>query len=192
MSEPAPITTTSSRVVFENRWTRLREDEIVRPTGYEGRYAVIEKPRAALVMPWDGERLHLVRQWRYPVAQWSVEFPQGTVAGPAGGDAAFGGEVDPPAVARQELREELGISPGDLRHLGELAFAPGISNQRCDVWLATQLEYGQADLEPEEQELLTPLPLTPPEFEALLATGGILDAATMAAWAMLAAAGGLP
>jgi len=60
------------------------------------------------------------------------------------------------------------------------------------VWLATELVHGPAELEPEEQDLLTPLPVTPTEFGELLAGGRILDAATMAAWAMLGGAARLP
>jgi 8-oxo-dGTP pyrophosphatase MutT (NUDIX family) len=192
MSDQPPIKTTSSRVVFQSRWTTLREDEIERPGGLAGSYAVIEKRRAALVIPWDGELLHLVRQWRYPTAAWSIEFPQGTISGPA--DATTQPEQDeaPELVARTELKEELGFSAGTLKHLGALAFAPGISNQFCDVWLATDLELGDTDLEPEEQGLITPWPVTPEEFDELLIENHITDAATMAAWAMLTRRGALP
>jgi 8-oxo-dGTP pyrophosphatase MutT (NUDIX family) len=192
MPNDRPIKTTSSRVVFQSRWTTLREDEIERPGGLVGSYAVIEKRRAALVIPWDGELLHLVRQWRYPTEAWSIEFPQGTISGPA--DATTQPEEDeaPELVARTELREELGFSAGTLKHLGALAFAPGISNQFCDVWLATDLELGDTDLEPEEQGLITPWPVTPEEFDELLIENHITDAATMAAWAMLTRRGSLP
>ncbi|MBJ7470042.1 MAG: NUDIX hydrolase [Solirubrobacteraceae bacterium] len=185
MPDDPPIKTTSTRVAFQNRWTTLREDEIERPGGLVGSYAVIEKRRAALVVPWDGELLHMVRQWRYPTAAWSIEFPQGTISGPEGSDVQPEHDEDPELVARTELREELGFSAGTLKHLGVVAFAPGISNQFCDIWLATDLEDGETDLEPEEQGLITPWPVTPEEFDELLASGLITDAATLAAWAMV-------
>ncbi|MEH3053037.1 MAG: NUDIX hydrolase [Patulibacter minatonensis] len=180
-----PIKTTASRVVFQSRWTTLREDEIERPNGYAGSYAVIEKRRAALVIPWDGEELHLVRQWRYPLGQWSIEFPQGTLNGPPGSTSQPEHDEEPELVARTELKEELGITAGSLEQLGTLAFAPGISNQFCDVWLATDLQDGDTELEPEEEGLLTHLPVTPEQFQMLMADGQIVDAATLAAWAMV-------
>ncbi|MDO9356887.1 MAG: NUDIX hydrolase [Solirubrobacteraceae bacterium] len=192
MSDESPIKTTSSRIVFQSRWTTLREDEIERPGGLVGSYAVIEKRRAALVIPWDGEWFHLVRQWRYPTASWSIEFPQGTISGPADATVQPEHDEDPETVARTELREELGLSAGKLKHLGAVAFAPGISNQFCDVWFATELEEGETDLEPEEQGLITPWPVTPEEFDAHMADGDITDAATLAAWAMLMRRGALP
>lgn len=185
MSDEPPIRTLSSRIVFESRWTTLREDEIERPGGLAGSYAVIEKRRAALIVPWDGERLHLVRQWRYPTAAWSVEFPQGTIDGGAGATRQPEHDEVPEVVARAELREELGFQAGTLEQLGTVAFAPGISNQFCDVWLATDLVAGEAEPEPEEVGLVEPLAVTPEQFDALMADGSITDAATLAAWAML-------
>ncbi|MFT4035588.1 MAG: NUDIX hydrolase [Patulibacter sp.] len=183
--EQPPIITRSSRIIFQSRWTTLREDEIERPGGQLGSYAVIEKRRAALIVPWDGTHLHLVRQWRYPTAAWSIEFPQGTLNGPAGATAQPEQDEAPEVVARTELKEELGFAAGSLAHLGVLAFAPGISSQLCDVFLATDLQPGEATPEPEEQGLLTALPATPEAFTALMADGAITDAATLAAWAML-------
>ncbi len=185
MSDEPPIKTTSSRVVFESRWTTLREDQIERPGGLVGSYAVVEKRRAALVVPWDGELLHMVRQWRYPTASWSIEFPQGTINGAPGDTTQPEHDEDPETVARTELREELGFRAGKLHRLGAVAFAPGISNQFCDIWLATDLEDGDPDLEPEEVGLITPWPVTPEEFDELLRSGDITDAATLAAWALV-------
>lgn len=185
MREEPPIRTLSSRIVFESRWTTLREDEIERPGGVPGSYAVVDKRRAALIVPWDGEFLHLVRQWRYPTAAWSVEFPQGTINGAAGDVRQPEHDEVPEVVARAELREELGFQAGTLEQLGTVAFAPGISSQFCDVWLATNLVAGQAEPEPEEVGLVEPLPVTPDEFDELLGRGAITDAATIAAWALL-------
>ena len=184
-TEDPPIKTLSSRVAFESRWTTLREDEIERPGGLRGSYAVVVKRRAALIIPWDGERLHLVRQWRYPTAAWSVEFPQGTISAPPGAERQPEHDEAPELVARTELKEELGIDAGALVQLGTLAFAPGISSQLCDVWLATELRHGDAEPEPEEAGLITPLPVTPSEFDALLDAGDITDAATLGAWTMV-------
>jgi 8-oxo-dGTP pyrophosphatase MutT (NUDIX family) len=185
MSDQPPIKTTSTRVVFQSRWTTLLEDEIERPGGLRGSYAVIEKRRAALIVPWDGERLHLVRQWRYPTKAWSIEFPQGTISAPDGADRQPEQDEEPEVIARTELKEELGFTAGRLEPLGTIAFAPGISNQLCDLWLATELTAGEAEPEPEEEGLITALPVTPAELESLLDMGEITDAATVAAWTLV-------
>src|SRR3978361_831384 len=114
--EQPPIRTLSTRVAFQSPWTTLVEDEIELPGRTVGSYAVVVKPRAALVIVWDGTHLHLVRQYRYPLKAWSVEFCQGTVH-----EDGLSAE----AIARQELREELGVRDRRVEHIGVLAFAPG-------------------------------------------------------------------
>ncbi len=61
-----PIQRVASREVYRNNWLTLREDDIRRPDGSTGIYAVVDKPTYALVIPRDGDRFHLVEQFRYP------------------------------------------------------------------------------------------------------------------------------
>ena len=68
----------ASREIYRNPWMVLREDDIRRPDGSAGIYAVVDKPTYALVMPYDGDRFRLVEQFRYPVGARRWEFPQGT------------------------------------------------------------------------------------------------------------------
>lgn len=56
----------SSRVIHQNPWMTVREDQTRRATGESGTYGVVEKPDFALVVPWDSERFHLIEQFRYP------------------------------------------------------------------------------------------------------------------------------
>lgn len=41
----------ASRVVYENRWMRVREDEVRRADGSRGTFGVVEKPDFALIVP---------------------------------------------------------------------------------------------------------------------------------------------
>src|SRR6267142_354910 len=91
-----------SRRVYANRWMTLREDDIERPDGSTGIYAVVDKPDFALVIPVERDGFHLVEQYRYPVGGRYWEFPQGT--------APDGAEPEPVALARAELAEETGLT----------------------------------------------------------------------------------
>src|SRR3712207_9245684 len=71
------ITTTSSRIAYENRWMRVREDRIAYADGSPGLYGVVEKRDFVLVAAREGDRVHLVEQYRYPIRQRQWEFPQG-------------------------------------------------------------------------------------------------------------------
>jgi len=173
------IRTLSSRVVYENPWLRLREDEIERPDGERGVYALIDKEDFAVVVPWDGERVTLVGQERYTLERFSWELPAGVVAGAAPEDAA-----------RTELAEETGLRAGALRHLGRLDSAVGYSNQGFHVWLATDLERGEP--EPEDEEVgMTTRQVTPGELDGMIAAGELTDADSIAAWSLARLAGAL-
>ena len=60
------IETLGTRIVYENRWMRLREDAIRRRDGSEGIYTVVEKPDFVVIVPIEEDgRIHLVQQYRY-------------------------------------------------------------------------------------------------------------------------------
>ena len=170
------IRTLSSRVAYENPWMVLREDSIERPDGVAGIYAVVDKPRGALVIPWDGERIHLIGQYRYTVGRDSWEFPQGSLHDGSG--------VEGEQVARAELQQETGLTAEELHGLGAFTFAIGMSSQWCDAFLATGLHQGEASPDPEEVGLRTRA-VTVAELEAELRSGEIFDAATLAGWQLL-------
>ncbi|GHF80838.1 ADP-ribose pyrophosphatase [Amycolatopsis bartoniae] len=154
----------------------VREDGIRRPDGSPGIYGVVDKPDYALVIPLDGDRLHLVEQFRYPLGLRRWEFPQGTAP-----DLA---EVEPLELAARELREETGLVAGKLEELGLLDVAPGMASQRGRVFLATDLTEGPHEREHEEQDMRTGwFPRT--EFERLIARGEVTDAQSIAAYGLL-------
>ncbi|MBB2936202.1 8-oxo-dGTP pyrophosphatase MutT (NUDIX family) [Amycolatopsis bartoniae] len=171
-----PIRQVSSREVYRNNWMTVREDGIRRPDGSPGIYGVVDKPDYALVIPLDGDRLHLVEQFRYPLGLRRWEFPQGTAP-----DLA---EVEPLELAARELREETGLVAGKLEELGLLDVAPGMASQRGRVFLATDLTEGPHEREHEEQDMRTGwFPRT--EFERLIARGEVTDAQSIAAYGLL-------
>lgn len=104
--------TLGTRQVYANAWMSVREDDVLRPDGSPGIYGVVDKPDYALIIPLDGDRVHLVEQYRYPVAARRWEFPAGTAPNRA--------DAEPAALAAQELREETGLVAGRLQLLGML------------------------------------------------------------------------
>ena len=168
--------TISSRQVYANSWMTVREDAIRRPDGSAGIFGVIDKPTAAVVIPRDGDRLHLVEQFRYPVGERRWEFPMGTAPDRA--------ELDPAVLAARELEEETGLVAGRMELLGHLDIAPGMSSQREHVFLASELSAGPPDREHQEQDMRTAW-FTVAEFEQMVRDGGIVDAQTLAAYLLL-------
>jgi len=165
----------SGRQVYSNAWMTVREDVIRRPDGSQGIYGVVVKPHYALVIAADGDRFALVEQYRYPLGLRRWEFPQGT-AGLV--------TVEPAALAARELREETGLRAGSLTPLGVLDVAPGMSSQRGQVFLATDITAGDPQRESEEQDMHFDW-FTRARVEQMMRAGEITDAQSLAAWTLL-------
>lgn len=170
--------------MYRNSWLTIREDDIRRPDGSPGIYAVVDKPTYALVIPRlsdsDGERFHLVEQFRYPLGLRRWEFPQGTAPDRA--------DLEPTELAARELREETGLRAESLTELGLLDVAPGMSSQRGRVFLATGITEGPHDREHEEQDMRSAW-FARSEVEQMMRDGVITDAQSIAAWTLLLLAG---
>jgi 8-oxo-dGDP phosphatase len=170
------VQTIDSHVVYANAWMSVREDGIRLGDGTESIYGVVDKPTFALVIPRDGDRLHLVEQFRYPVGRRRWEFPQGTAPDRA--------DVDPAELAARELAEETGLRAGHMEHLGSLDVAPGMSSQRGHVFLATALTQGPTAREHSEQDMRTAW-FTVAAFEEMVRAGEVADSQSLAAYLLL-------
>ncbi len=175
MPEP-DIRTTASRIVYADRWMTLRCDEIERPDGSRGTYAVVDKRDFALIIPAERGGFHLVEEYRYPLGRRTCGVPQGGF--PAGRD---GGPED---LARLELAEETGLRAGSLIRLGYLTAAHGLTSQGCHVFLATGLSQGNHRRETEEQDMRHHW-VTRARLKTMIRDGAITDDASVAAFTLL-------
>jgi 8-oxo-dGTP pyrophosphatase MutT (NUDIX family) len=170
------IKTISSREVYRNPWTSVREDVIERANGQRGIYGVIDKDPACIVIPLEstpeGDFVYLIEQFRYTVGGRYWEFPQG------GWEVA---EVVPEDLARGELREETGLTADRMTHLSTLQIAYGVMNQKQFVFLAEGLTAGAPDPDAEESDLLVRR-VSVAAFEAMILEGAIVDNCTVSAW----------
>jgi 8-oxo-dGTP pyrophosphatase MutT (NUDIX family) len=171
-----PYTILSSRIAYENRWTRVREDRIRRADGSDGLYGVVERADFALIVPWQDGRLTLVEQYRYPIRTRVWEFPMGMWEQAPG--------TDPVVLAAAELREETGLVAGRMTPVGEIFQGPGYCNQRGHIFLATDLTPGEPNREASEQDMIS-RSFALAEFEAMISDGTLREAMTLSAFGML-------
>jgi ADP-ribose pyrophosphatase len=173
---PHDIVATASRVVYENRWMRVREDAIVQADGSPSIYGIVEKNDFVVVAAIEEGRIHLVEQYRYPVQGRHWELPQGSW------DHAP--DADPVEVARGELREETGLAAAEMVQAGHLFQCYGYSTQGYHVFLARGLTQGETAREASEQDMISrSFPLE--EVLRMIADGTIKDATTVAALGLL-------
>ena len=181
IDSPAPtsqprheVTQVTTRIAYQNRWLRVREDVVRRADGSEGLYGVVERPDFVAVVPYQDGCITMVEQYRYPVGRRLWEVPMGTCEPGA----------SPAATAATELREETGLVATTMTYVAELFQGPGYCDQRGHVFLATGLRHGPLAREPSEQGMICrAIPI--PELEAMIRTGALQDALSLAALGML-------
>ncbi len=180
MRNDGGFTTLSSRIAYENRWLRLREDIIRRPDGSDGLYGVVERDDFVVIVAvgrTDGARsIALVEQFRYPIGQRLWELPMGMWEERP--------DATPAQIAAGELAEETGLTAASMTHVGTLFQGAGYSNQKGHLFLATGLGHTVPDREPSEQDMVSrTFPLA--EVEAMIADGRITCMVTIAAIGLL-------
>jgi len=152
----------------------VREDEIERDNGARGIYGVIEKHDSAIILPIDNGLVYLVEQFRYPVGVNSLEFPQGSLER---------NDVEPEAIAREELQAETGLVADSLECLGEIYIAWGYAKQKAYAFLATGLKPSIGQRDAEEHDLAVHK-VSVARLQQLVRENVIKDAQTMAAWSL--------
>lgn len=156
-----------SKKVYENHYFTINEDDCIRPDGHPGKYFVMHRKHGVVAIPFDGEYLYLVNQYRYPCKELLWEFPAGSAESD---DYLF--------EAKKELREETGITAGQWSGLGEFFCGPGFSDHKGKVFLAQQLQVGPHAPEGGESDIRIGK-FTVEQVEKMIALGEIVDSWTI-------------
>jgi ADP-ribose pyrophosphatase len=167
--------TIASHTAFAGRLLTLRVETVVLDDGRETTREIVQHPGAVAILPWDGTRVALVRQWRHPAGRELLEIPAGTLDP---------GE-EPAATARRELAEEVGVAADEWVAGPAFFTAPGFCTEHMTVFLATGLHPAPgAGHDPDEQ--IEVAWMTLPEALAAIDAGAIEDGKSIAALLWLA------
>ena len=164
-----------SEDIFDGHLLHVKRDNVRLPNGKTAVREWIAHPGASAVIPLlpDG-RVILVRQYRYPMQQITVEIPAGKLDVP--------GE-DPLDCARRELKEETGYAAGRYEKLTTIATTVGFSDECIHLYAAEDLTPGEQC--PDEDEFIHLVKLPLEEAYAMVRDGRIMDAKSVAAILML-------
>ena len=143
------------RIATEQVWQGhvggIRVDTFRYDDGEEATREIVTHPGAVTVLPYDGERIWLVRQPREPVGE------QALLELPAGKLDVEGEELE--ATARRELAEEIGMGARRWRHLVSFYNSPGLMSEENHLFLAEDLYEERLETEEEERIEVVPLPV---------------------------------
>jgi len=156
--------------VFDGSLLKVMRDRVRLPDGTVAFREYIRHPGAVVIAACleDG-RLIFERQYRYPLRRAFLELPAGKID--EGEDIGN--------CARRELREETGYEADSWRHIGVMHPCIGYSDERIEIFLATDLRHvGHAR---DEGEFLEVHLLGVDEAVAAVHDGRITDGKTISA-----------
>lgn len=166
--------TLGKKLVYKNPFMRMVEYDVVRPNGTRAPYYVLDRgaPFAIIIPLSKTGKTYLVGQYRYASNFYSWEFPMGAVAG-----------LTPLKMAKQELREETGLTAKKWQKIGQFYVANGHTNQEAFVFVACDLKQGEP--EPEENEFLEIKKMPLERVGEWIRKGKIRDGPTITAYHFL-------
>ncbi len=160
----------TSKQIFTGKTISLVQDYVVEPNGRPSTRDVVRHPPAVVVFPLvNRNEILLVRQFRYAVDDFLWELPAGSVEK---------GETNIQAAGR-ELEEETGYRAETLSPLGSFYSAPGFTDERMHLVLASQLTKTRPH--PDEDEEIEAHVISRQKVYAMLMGGDIVDAKTIVA-----------
>jgi ADP-ribose pyrophosphatase len=120
---------------------KVTREDITLSNGVRTNLDIIRHPGASAIVPLvDNNRLILVKQYRHAVGDYIWEIPAGT--------------LDPGEThlqcAKRELIEETGFTAEVWEKLGEITPAPGYSDDRTYIFLASRLVHARQNLDGDE------------------------------------------
>ena len=155
--------------VYRSPWCSFRVDGVALPDGREIDYGVLESGEFAAVVAVTADReVVLVRQWRQPVGDFTLESPSGAVD--AGEDAAV--------AAGRELFEETGYRAEGLEHLTSVHTSTGRSTEVGHVFRCLAVRDGRGPA-PEPTEFIEVVEVPFGEALGMVRDGRISDSATV-------------
>ena len=161
--------TVKQNVVFEGKIIRVRCDDAELPDGKPCKREVVDHAGGASVLYVREGKVLLVRQFRYPDMEETLEIPAGKLNP---------GE-DPAQTAARELAEETGWQPASVEHMFTIYPTPGYSAEKIYIYRAHGVREGQ--VHPDEDEFVTAAFYPVDEVLSMIEKGEIKDAKTIIA-----------
>jgi ADP-ribose pyrophosphatase len=169
--EKNPWTTLDSKIIYDNKWITVVEDDVINPKGGAGIYGKVHFKNIAIgIIAMDEQQnIWLVGQYRYTLNAYSWEIPEG------GSPHA----EDPIDGAKRELKEETGLLAQEWQELFRMHLSNSVSDELAIIYLATGLI--QEEAAPEDTEELRLQKVAIAEAYEMVERGVITDSISVAA-----------
>ncbi len=160
-------------LVYQCFFMKVYEDDVRLPNNITSKRIYIMHNSAAAVLPITKEgKIILVKQYRYPIRQVSIEIPAGKK------DFL---EEEGLACAKRELEEETGYKSNDITLLTTINSCVGYSNETIDLFMAKDCFKVINPLKGDDDEFVEVIEVSKEEAKSMLLEGAIQDAKTIIA-----------
>lgn len=160
----------SRNTVFNGYAFGVEELNVTLPDGRKRTYDLVTHKDSVTIIPVDeNEMIWFVEQFRMGSECSLLELPAGVM----------NGNESPEICAAREVREEIGMSAGQLIPIGSIYLAPGYSNEINHIFLAKGLE--PDPLQQDDDEFLTIKKFRKEDLFALILEGDLVDSKSLAA-----------
>ena len=154
--------------IFRGRRLWIEKREIRLPNGTVREKVIVHPSGAVAILPLQGDRCKLLRQYRYAIDQYIIEAPAGTMEP---------GE-EPLATAGRELIEETGFSAASIVPKGFIYTTPGFTDEKIYLFEARDLSPSQ-EYEKDEDEVIDVIDVAVKDLPGMIRDGRIVDGKTI-------------
>lgn len=162
--------TLSEKNAFDGKFIKASVYDVELANGQKAIREVMHHPGGVVVVAQkDEDTILMVKQYRYPIKQVSLELPAGRLEK---------GE-DPDLAIKRELEEETGYIAKTWKSLGYIYTTPGICDEKLYLYYATDLEFKEQN--PDDGEIIQCFEYSIKGVFELIKTGEINDAKTICA-----------
>ena len=154
--------------IFRGRRLWIEQREVQLPNGLIRQKVIVHPSNAVAILPIEGDRCKLIRQYRYAIDDYILEAPAG----------ALEKDEDPLAAAGRELIEETGFAARTIEPRGFIITTPGYTDEKIHLYEAHGLtpsqEYGM-----DEDEVIEVIDVAVSDLPGMVRDGTITDAKTI-------------
>lgn len=171
----------SKKKIFDGKVVHLDEEQVELPNGKTAKREIIRHQGAVgVIAVTDSNKLVLIRQWRAPFGQVTLEIPAGKIEADE--------QDNPKLTAKRELNEETRFAADEFELITKFYTSPGFADEMMYLYHAVNLKQVSEALPQDDDEFLELVEFSPEEVQAAIQRGEICDAKTLMAimfWQMM-------